>query len=972
MGGAVLHRLVLGMLLVAATPAGARDLAEIRSSGTLRICVAGSSVAFYQRNGQAFARFLGVQPEITTLRSFDEQFHNGQGITVQGESYVPQLLADGSCDVYPNDLHIVGWRESKIRMVPYYGVRNVALVRRDLLPALRGIPDLAGLTAAVQQGTAYDDWIKRANSEELAERPATVIYAPTSQSVTLVAEGKADFTIVGTEGALKWVREDVKRLAIAFPVSEPVQVGWGMHPSAKALAAEARRFFDESSRRGSDLDLSWRHHYQVSLREYQLLEASFAAGRVDLKSVLSWVLPAGVSALLLLASMVFWNRRLKRTQDALRAANAEQDAIFESASAGIALVRNTRIHRGNNRLEEMFGRAKGEAAGMALTAFLGLPHEEREETTVRARAALSRGETHRQERLLARKDGSSFWCRYSGHAIDPRDLGKGSVWILEDVSEERAAAEALRAAKRTAEEATRAKSMFLATMSHEIRTPMNGVLGMLQLLDFTRLDAEQKATLDGARDSARSLLGIIDDLLDFSKIEAGRLEIRPEPTSVAAVIEGVRLVYAGLASAKDLTLGTSVDTGVSAAVMVDTLRLRQILNNFVSNAIKFTREGRIDIAVTVTARGEGRETLRFSVTDTGIGVSNEAQARLFQPYVQATGDTARQYGGTGLGLTICRRLADMMHAVIEMSSEPGKGTTMSLTLPVAIADARDLPRRDTSAAAVLVATRRAAPTVAQAEAEGTLVLVAEDHPTNRRLLTRLLGLLGYAAETADDGKAALEKWRSGRFAVLLTDCNMPEMDGYELAQAIRAAEGNGTRRTPIIACTANALAGEVDKCLAAGMDDFIAKPVEVEALAAVMGRWLALSEGASATAAVRPAKVLAASPDVPLDRGSLAQVTGGDAQMEREILADLRSASDADMAALRAALDGTDLAAVVRVAHRMKGACRTVGAAALAEVCARVEGAGRRGDAAAVASERAALEREFGRLADWLSLQTAA
>ncbi|HWA38143.1 MAG TPA: PAS domain S-box protein [Burkholderiales bacterium] len=1086
--------MVLGSLLLAALPVGARDLAEIRSGGTLRVCVAGSSIDFYQRNGQAFARFLGVQPEITTLGSFDAQFQNAAGVTQRAEAYVPRLLADGSCDVFPNDLHIVGWRESKMRMVPYYGVRNVAVVRRDLLASLEGVRDLAGRTAAVQQGTAYDDWIKRANQDELSDNPARIVYAPTLESVRRVAEGKADFTIVGTEGALKWVREDVKRLAIAFPVSEPVQVGWAFHPDARALAAEADRFFDESSRRGSDLDLNWRDYYHVSLREYQLLEASFAAGRIDLKSVLSWAVPAGVAALLLIASMVFWNRRLKREMDeraaveqrlketlgrqqtifgaspygiavyqkrqcvlsspsferlfgyapgefvgmaaralfaaeeeferigaelyavvsrgetyhyetqlvrkdgtrfwcrvsaaalpgeaaqrgivalyedisarkaseaALRSANAEQDAIFESASAGIALVRDTRIRRCNSRLEEIFRYAKGEAAGMPLTEFLGLPEEERAETASRARAVLAQGETYRRDRLLVRKDGSSFWCRFSGHAIDPQDLGRGSVWMLEDITDEHAAADALREAKRVAEEATRAKSMFLATMSHEIRTPMNGVLGMLQLLGFTPLDPEQRSTLGTAQDSARSLLRIIDDLLDFSKIEAGRLEIRPEATSVAEVVDSVQLVYSGLASAKDLTLRASVDAGVSAAVMLDPLRLRQILNNFVSNAIKFTSEGSVEIAVTVAGRAPGQQTLRFSVTDTGIGVSKDAQAKLFQPYVQATADTARQYGGTGLGLTICRRLAEMMGGQIEMRSEEGKGTTMTLVLTVAVADARDLPRPAGPTKAALVASRRAAPTPAQAEAEGTLVLVAEDHPTNRTLITRLLGLLGYAAETADDGKAALEKWRTGRFAIVVTDCNMPVMDGYELAQAIRAAEA-ATARTPIIACTASALAGELQKCVAAGMDDIVPKPVEIEALALVMGKWLPLPGAAPARLA--PAKAAPAG-EGPLDRASLAQVTGGDAGMEREILADFRVALEDDVAALRAALDGPDAGAVARAAHRIKGGCRAVGAKDLAEVCARIEDAGRRADLRAAVAERPAFEREAGRLAGWL------
>jgi CheY-like chemotaxis protein len=340
--------------------------------------------------------------------------------------------------------------------------------------------------------------------------------------------------------------------------------------------------------------------------------------------------------------------------------------------------------------------------------------------------------------------------------------------------------------------------------------------------------------------------------------------------------------------------------------------------------------------------------VRFTVADTGIGIAKEAQGRLFEPYVQAEGDTARHYGGTGLGLAICRRLAGMMGGSIEMESEPGKGTTVALTLSMPVADPRELPSVESSSEADALVSRRLAPAVEAARAEGTLVLAVEDHPTNRTLLTRLLNLIGYAAVGAENGREALEMWATGRFAAVVTDCNMPEMDGYELARRIRAGESGGARRrTPVIACTANALAGELQRCLDAGMDDFIAKPVELQALARVMARWLPLA-------------------DTPIDRSSLAEVAGGDAGVEREILIDFKDANDADMATLRDALARHDVAQVTRFAHRVKGACRTVGASALAEVCERMELAGRQNDWGGVAREQVALEREFERLNAWL------
>jgi CheY-like chemotaxis protein/HPt (histidine-containing phosphotransfer) domain-containing protein len=357
----------------------------------------------------------------------------------------------------------------------------------------------------------------------------------------------------------------------------------------------------------------------------------------------------------------------------------------------------------------------------------------------------------------------------------------------------------------------------------------------------------------------------------------------------------------------------------------------------------------VSVRAALLDRSAAGETVRFSVTDTGIGISKEAQARLFQPYVQAEAGTTRNFGGTGLGLTICRRLADMMGGEIAMQSEPGKGTTMTLTLSLPVADPAQLPKGDAAdKAAELVAGRRRAPGVEAACADGSLVLIVEDHPTNRTLLQRLLALLGYASQSAEHGREALEMWRGGRFAAVVTDCNMPEMDGYQLAQAIRAAESGG-RRTPIIACTANAGADEGRRCIEAGMDDFLAKPVELEALAKAMERWLPLPHG-----------------NAPLDQGSLAEVSGGDAALEREILSDFRSAADADMAALRDALARRDLARATQTAHRVKGACLTIGAKALAEVCARIERAARAGSWTGVAAEREALEREFERLSAWL------
>jgi signal transduction histidine kinase/HPt (histidine-containing phosphotransfer) domain-containing protein len=509
----------------------------------------------------------------------------------------------------------------------------------------------------------------------------------------------------------------------------------------------------------------------------------------------------------------------------------------------------------------------------------------------------------------------------------------------------------LRQAKEAALAAERAEAAFLATMSHEIRTPMSGVIGMLELIELTRLEGEQRTMFAVVNESARALMRIVDDILDHSKIAAGKLDLRPQPTSLAAAVQRVFEIYNGNASSKGLQLTRSFDERISPSVMVDEFRVRQILNNLVSNAIKFTVAGSVEIRAELQERRQGVDVVRFTVADTGPGISPEDRARLFKPFSQASRTTA---GGTGLGLSICCRLAGLMGGLLEMQSTPGVGTKVHLTLPLPVADSPALPRDDAAALAAPLAGPDLAPTIEEAKRAGALVLVVDDSPINRLLLVKQLGSLGYAAQTAENGLEAVARWSEGNIALVITDCHMPEMNGYELARHIRDCESrNGLRRTPIIACTASALSGESAECFVSGMDDRLVKPVQRDVVRRALQRWLPTAS--------------------PIDPAAIAELCIGDTRDERRLLERFWSFNGDDAAALRACVAADDLDGVIQAAHRITGASRTVGAVGLADICESIERDARCGNWTAVRSTMPRLERELARIqAHIASMRSAA
>ena len=513
------------------------------------------------------------------------------------------------------------------------------------------------------------------------------------------------------------------------------------------------------------------------------------------------------------------------------------------------------------------------------------------------------------------------------HARNRRTSDGGLVTMLTDVTMQKQreaelerARDAAEVARAEAEAANQAKSTFLATMSHEIRTPMNGVLGSAELLEREQLSERQRRLVGTVRTSATALLRIIDDVLDFSKIEAGRMELERVPFGLRALVEGTADTLRVQAQRKGLSLTGIVEPGGPDALLGDPTRVRQILFNLIGNAIKFTEVGGVRVAARAVADGASRVSLSLSVADSGIGMSAEHVARLFQPFAQADSSTTRRFGGTGLGLSIVRRLAQLMGGDVMVTSEPGKGSVFTATLSVGM-DAVGLQPRPTEPAV-------RADDGAVAGGHAGRVLAVDDYDVNLEVLAAQLDILGADADLARNGIEALTLWRAGNYALVLTDIHMPDMDGFELTREIRAEEagrGDGGR-IPIVALTANALKGESERCLAAGMDDYLTKPLTLDRLRVALDRWLAT-----------PVPTPAPSTAPAIDRGALGKLFGDNPVMIARMLARFRDSGAQLIADLDAQSASRDLSALADTAHKLKGAARTAGATALGDLAAALE-----------------------------------
>ncbi|WP_080477506.1 transporter substrate-binding domain-containing protein [Pseudomonas syringae] len=481
-------------------------------------------------------------------------------------------------------------------------------------------------------------------------------------------------------------------------------------------------------------------------------------------------------------------------------------------------------------------------------------------------------------------------------------------WI--DISERRQLIEDLQAAKEQADAASRAKSTFLATMSHEIRTPMNAVIGMLELAlkraDHGELD---RSAIEVAYSSANDLLDLIGDILDIARIESGRLSLNPERANLRRLVESVLRVFDGLARQKDLELVLELDSRINADVLIDPLRFKQILSNLVSNAIKFTPMGRIKV-VLQAAESPNPQLLHLHITvqDSGIGISVEDQQRLFEPFAQAdnTGQMART--GAGLGLVICRNLCMMMGGNLSLYSTPGHGTRISMNLVLTTLE-----------------PLTGQPVVAQPAAvahQALRILIVDDHPANRLLLCQQLGFLGHHCEMAENGAQGLDRWKTDAFDLVVADCNMPIMNGYDMTAAIREHERTCERqRCPVWGFTANAQPDEIERCRTAGMDDCLFKPISLSML----------SERLTAIAPLAPTRAL------PFSLDSVSNLTGDRPEMVERLLAQLLHSNHEDRLLLARLMPENNRQKTRDLAHRIKGAARIITASRVVDACDALE-----------------------------------
>jgi PAS domain S-box-containing protein len=531
---------------------------------------------------------------------------------------------------------------------------------------------------------------------------------------------------------------------------------------------------------------------------------------------------------------------------------------------------------------------------------------------------------------------------------------EGISAVVRDMSYHQELQDALQKAKSVAETANQLKSDFIANMSHEVRTPLNGVVGMADLLRSTPLTPDQQGYVATLLEASQALRVIVDDVLDFSKIEAGQLRIESVEFDLISLATAAVDMFRQTANQNGIELRLTVPTPPMPRVVGDPNRIRQVFTNLLSNAVKFTKHGGVDLRISVKNETVPNLALRVEIEDTGVGINPEAKRVIFQPFAQADGSITRRFGGTGLGLSICRKLMELMGGEIGFRSEVGVGSTF--WFEVELGKAKSQPVRKVAAHSSLPPKKKSTP---------WKILVAEDNPINQKVVNAMLQGLGCSVDIANNGREAFELWEKGSYDLILMDCQMPIMSGFETAAAIRDKEGLGGERIPIIALTAQAYAQDRERCTRAGMDDHLAKPLTKGEIKSALAKWLQLDSRTPVARGALPGRSMT------LDSAMLNRLESELGDGGKEILVGLIEAFFIDFQrALERLAEHVEAARWERVAfeaHRLRSSTANLAAVNMALLCTGLEECGQRADAPLAAELMLRLQDEFQRVREALT-----